>query len=270
MTPCARLPYAIHRGRSDTFFVLLHGLGQNRSYLGGLARLLALNHWSYVSVDLPGHGLAGHVVPTGYDGVVAYLAAICEREGIRRIIPVGYSFGGFVALALARRCPLDVEALVLIASSYEVSPETITLNFILWQHWVNRLINHAAWLRSPHGNPHMDFSVGSMGRSDLHLVYHTALATPQATMSRVVRFMRAESLKSGLVRVEVPVMIVQPELDQFFRPAAYRRMEQILPRAWRRVVPCTHNVAPFWPEIFHLLKELSTRRPGAHGRRQHP
>ena len=64
--------------------------------------------------DLLGHGRSSWDAPWTIDANVAALAALLEADADEPVVVVGHSFGGAVALNLARRGPISSPALVLL------------------------------------------------------------------------------------------------------------------------------------------------------------
>ena len=90
--------------------VFLHGWGLSGRIWQPLADRLSDVMRCHL-VDLPGHGDS----PGGYAGLNNWADAVAS--GIERpAVVVGWSLGGLVALAMARRCPDRVRALAPVAS----------------------------------------------------------------------------------------------------------------------------------------------------------
>jgi len=92
--------------------VLLHGWGGNAGVWRELAARLA-PRWRVRSLDLPGYGTTAAC--KSY--TLETLADAVARAAPRRCAVVGWSLGGQVALAWARRAPRQVERLALIATT---------------------------------------------------------------------------------------------------------------------------------------------------------
>ena len=75
-----------------------------------------------IAVDRPGYGTSQQPAGGFGYGARAVLAEL-DAHGIRRAVLVGHSYGGGVALSVARLAPERVEALVLLAS---VGPDCLT------------------------------------------------------------------------------------------------------------------------------------------------
>ncbi|HEX5476803.1 MAG TPA: alpha/beta fold hydrolase, partial [Burkholderiales bacterium] len=104
--------------------VLLHGANGAGRLLAPLAEPLR----AFAAVETPdllGHG--GRPVPERFSvaefaaDVLAYL----DARGIERAVLFGYSFGGYLALYLARRFPERVRALCTLAAKYVFDEATV-------------------------------------------------------------------------------------------------------------------------------------------------
>jgi pimeloyl-ACP methyl ester carboxylesterase len=97
--------------------VLVHGLGGSATNWCELAPLLARRHRLLIP-DLPGHGRSEPLPGlSGLEPFADRIAAVMEREGMRRAPVVGHSLGGLVVLRLALRRPGLVSAVVLAGSA---------------------------------------------------------------------------------------------------------------------------------------------------------
>lgn len=92
--------------------VFLHGWGSNGSVWTELAARLAPRYRAHVP-DLPGYGRAPRCAPYALDGLADSVAGAAPP----RCNVVGWSLGGQVALAWARRAPRQVDRIALIATT---------------------------------------------------------------------------------------------------------------------------------------------------------
>jgi len=98
--------------------VLLHGQPGTSADWSATVPLLT-PRFLVIAPDRPGYGRTGG--PAGdFDTNADAVAALLDRLGQRRVVVVGHSFGGGVALRLAQRHPDRVAGLVLVAS---ISPD---------------------------------------------------------------------------------------------------------------------------------------------------
>lgn len=80
-------------------FLLLHGLGTTGAVWAGVERELRVKGARTLAPDLPGHGAAPP--PGAYDVEQLAAAVAAHVPANARVVVVGHSLGGYVALALA-------------------------------------------------------------------------------------------------------------------------------------------------------------------------
>ena len=110
----------------------LHSFGQGRPVLalhgvtghGARWRVLsdALPGVRIIGPDLRGHGRSPWTPPWGIDQHVADAIAVLDDLGLDRVPVVGHSFGGAIALHLARTAPERVDGLVLLDPAIGLDP----------------------------------------------------------------------------------------------------------------------------------------------------
>ncbi len=104
-----------HVGGEGVPLVLVHGLGGSAENWVEVIPELVRRH-RVIAVDLPGH--AGSQAPprgAGMDDFAAATAGVLDAEGATGALVAGHSFGGLVALRLARSRPELVRGLLLVA-----------------------------------------------------------------------------------------------------------------------------------------------------------
>jgi pimeloyl-ACP methyl ester carboxylesterase len=87
-------------GSGEPLLVLVHGLGATGDVWAGWWSLLA-RRWPgrWLAPDLPGHGGSPPLAAYTFDGLAAAVAGIIQPRA--RVVVLGHSLGGVVALALA-------------------------------------------------------------------------------------------------------------------------------------------------------------------------
>ncbi len=102
-------------GPSPARLVFLHGLfGRGRNWTTVARALATLGHGSLL-IDLPDHGRSGWTARFDYDRYTAIVAdALRQRTGDGRVILVGHSLGGKVAMLAALRHPELLDGLVVV------------------------------------------------------------------------------------------------------------------------------------------------------------
>jgi pimeloyl-ACP methyl ester carboxylesterase len=104
-----------HVGGEGPPLLLLHGLaGSTRNWVELVPDLLG--RYRVISVDLPGHARSAPLARGAtMEDFAATAAAVLEAEGVQQATVAGHSFGGLVALRLARSRPELVRALLLVS-----------------------------------------------------------------------------------------------------------------------------------------------------------
>lgn len=106
----------VRMGKGEAAVIFIHGLplDNHSSFFMTLAPEVS-KHARVILYDLRGHGRSEQP-PSGYGGgdMADDLAAIVEALGEQKVIVVGHSFGGYVALRYAAEHPQRVQGLVLL------------------------------------------------------------------------------------------------------------------------------------------------------------
>lgn len=102
------------RGRGETALVFIHGWCSNRAFWREQLDALA-DEYQVVAIDLPGHGASGRERATWrVTGFGEDVQAVVEALDLPRVILIGHSMGGPVALEAARRLPGRVIGVVTV------------------------------------------------------------------------------------------------------------------------------------------------------------
>lgn len=104
------------QGKGSTI-VLLHGFLEN-SLMWIDVKSALVKGYRVITIDLLGHGQTGclgyiHTMEQMADAVLAVLKSL----RLRRVVMIGHSMGGYVALALAQRSPNMIKGLCLMNST---------------------------------------------------------------------------------------------------------------------------------------------------------
>src|SRR6202171_4205323 len=100
------------RGQGDTALVFLHGWGGDREYWKNQVGVFAADY-RVVAIDQAGHSESGKGRKAWTaDSLAGDVEAVVKALGLKRVILVGHSMGGLVALVAAKRMPGTVVAVV--------------------------------------------------------------------------------------------------------------------------------------------------------------
>jgi pimeloyl-ACP methyl ester carboxylesterase len=100
------------RGKGDTALVFLHGWGGDREYWKNQADAFATDY-TVVTLDQAGHGASGKDRKAWtVDALAGDVEAVVNELKLKRVVLIGHSMGGSVALLAARKLPGTVVAVV--------------------------------------------------------------------------------------------------------------------------------------------------------------
>ncbi len=240
---------AYHVGGAGEPVLLVHGLAGNAENWCELVPALVVRH-RVLAVDLPGHARSAPL-PAGatVDDFAAAAASVLEAEGVGRALIAGHSFGGLVALALARRRPELVRGLLLVSpagistasrlveavvvASTTIRPARAVARFR--HRWADR-----AWYRRALFRPWFVADADALGARATHGLL--AAHEQHTDTLRAGRAMVAGDPRRDLAAVTCPVLVLwgsrdaQLPLDDAFEYA--RRLRARL----RIVADCGHLV----------------------------
>jgi pimeloyl-ACP methyl ester carboxylesterase len=121
------------RGKGDTALVFLHGWCGDREYWKHQLDEFAADY-RVVALDQAGHGESGkeRTLWTA-SGLAGDVEAVVKALGLKRVILVGHSMGGPVALLAAKRMPGTVVAVIGVDTLQNAEfkmPEEVTKQFV--------------------------------------------------------------------------------------------------------------------------------------------
>ncbi|WP_439621944.1 alpha/beta fold hydrolase [Gemmata sp.] len=100
------------RGKGDTALVFLHGWGGDREYWKNQADAFATDY-TVVTVDQAGHGASGKDRETWtVEALAGDVESVVKDLKLKRVVLIGHSMGGSVALLAAKKLPGTVVAVV--------------------------------------------------------------------------------------------------------------------------------------------------------------
>ncbi len=212
------------RHGAGPLLVMLHGWGLNLRVFDSLVAGLT-QHFSVLTVDLPGHGRSNASRWVALDELLLDLPA--------PFVLLGWSLGGQLALQFAQRAPERVVGLVLVAT---------TPRFLSSQDWpaglsASVLAGFAAQLATDYRRTVADFLElqvrGSAGATRTLAELRAALlshgeATPDA-LAAGLELLQRNDLRAALPQIAAPTLIIAGQYDRVTPTAAARAMADRLP-----------------------------------------
>jgi pimeloyl-ACP methyl ester carboxylesterase len=122
-TAIAPAPLAVRTaGSGDTALVLIHGFPLTSAMWRGQLDAFASDDLRVVAPDLPGFGRTPGAI-TSVDDCADSIASLIDGLDARRVILGGFSMGGYIALAFARRHGPRLSGLLLVDTKAESDTE---------------------------------------------------------------------------------------------------------------------------------------------------
>ena len=238
--------------------VLVHGWGLHGGIWSDVARELSAQCRVTVP-DLPGHGRSREFRPREF--TADSLAAEVQRVVPGPAIWVGWSLGGFVALAAAQRYPLAVAKLVLVGATpkYVQSPD--------WPHAMSPTVleQFAQNLEQDYAATLDRFLSLQMAAGEDRAVLRRLRdemfrhgEPPAAALREGLQLLKEEDRRAALSGIAMPALVIHGERDRITPVAAARFLAGSLPQARLELVPGAGH-APFLshPSLFTAqLKEF--------------
>ncbi|MEO8349415.1 MAG: alpha/beta fold hydrolase [Acidobacteriota bacterium] len=220
--------------------VLVHGFPLDGAMWSGVARALS-SRFHVFKPDLPGHGNSEAPAPTSVEAHADFLESLLGQiDG-----PVGlagFSFGGYVALALMKRRPEKVRALALVDTRASADDDAgrakrdETIEAVRANGVAPLVESMPAKLLSPE----------SMGRADLvERVRRIISRQRPETVEADLTAMRDRPDSNGfLPEISVPTLVVVGERDVLTPPADSEAMAAAIPNARLVVIPGAGHLTP--------------------------
>jgi pimeloyl-ACP methyl ester carboxylesterase len=205
---------------------------------------LAAAGYRIIAVDLPGHGKGARDTPFTLEGTADAAAQLVRNSGVSKVVVVGHSMGGSIALLFAHRHPGLTAGLVLMATQ------------AVWPgippRWLIRSAGHLAALA-----PKLVLCRGarSLLGSDLSRNYwinEELRGTSIRHLAEALAAMRQFDAKPWLADIRVPTVVLVTTLDTQVSPERQRRLAAAIPGAKVLDVAIDHSDPPSRPGLFPL------------------
>ena len=234
----ARIRYASH-GTGPAVILLHGGLGHGGNWNHQVPALLAAGYRA-VLIDSRGHGRSTRDArPYSYERMGTDVLAVMDHLGIGKAAFVGWSDGACIALILGHKHPDRVAGVFYFACNMDPSG---TLPFkatpALDHCFARHTADYAALSATPDNFKAFAEAVGLMQRTE-----------PNYTAS-------------DLAEIDVPVLVIQGEHEEFIRPEHAKYLAETVPRATLEILPGVSHFAPLQrPALFNaamlaFLKQL--------------
>lgn len=248
------------RGTGDTALVFLHGWGGDREYWKNQAGAFAADY-TVVTIDQAGHGASGKDRKNWtVDGLAADVEAVVKDLGLKRVILVGHSMGGSVALLAAKRLPGMVVGVVgvdtLQDAEFKLPEELVkSLTGSMEKDFKGTVRGMFGGMLAEKADPNLKEWLGEK-----------AAGREPAAMIALIRELLAFDLKAALKGAGVPVRCVNSAGGfQFFTPTGVETNKRYADFDAVTIPDVGHYPMLEKPEEFNeklrgVLREFATRK----------
>jgi len=231
-----RLAYRTRGPRASEAILLLHGSPGSLQDFDALAERFGPDRFVLVP-DMLGFGASSRDVPDhSFQTQAAALLQMMDREGVSRAHVVGFSWGGGVAIELARVAPSRVRSLVLVSA---IGVQELEL---LGRYELNHLVHafqHGALLALDWGLPHFGLlSEGPLG----------------VGFTRSFLDSDQRPLREALRSFEGAMLVVHGREDFLVPPAAAKEHHRLVPQSELVWIDGGHLV--LWSEPAQVARAL--------------
>ncbi|WP_430496184.1 alpha/beta fold hydrolase [Micromonospora trifolii] len=236
--------HVVHDGPPEAPpLLLIHGSGMSGASWNPVVPALA-DHHHVIRVDLPGCGRSpaspSYAVPDQADRV----AAVLDDLGVRSVIAIGHSSGGYIVTALAERRPDLVRSLALVSTG--PSPDALLPQPALLRALLAPPLGPLLWARRSDAMIRRGISVTCARPVDVpddlvsdvrHLTYRTLRSVLRAYDA----YIEERSVPERLAALDVPVLVVFGGGDPRWEPSSAHRYDAV-PRARVELLPGVGHV----------------------------
>jgi 3-oxoadipate enol-lactonase len=246
--PLADLSYAVHGPREGPALLLIHGFPFDRAMWRFQVGPLTTAGYRVVVAELPGFGRTEQVgakeAPLeSVDAMAGELVRVMDRLRIDRFVPVGFSMGGYVALAVAAKVPTRLAGLILVDTRAEADSEEARKKR---DATIEQVQAHGT---RPLAMAMIANQLTEATRTSERLltdeVRSMMLRQPKAAVVAGLKAMRDRPDRRDLLKsLECPVLIVVGEKDPITPPAASTVMSDLARKSELVTIPGGAHLTP--------------------------
>ncbi|MEK7160936.1 MAG: alpha/beta hydrolase [Patescibacteria group bacterium] len=220
--------------------IFLHGLSANHTTWLATAQALEKLQFNVLLLDLRGHGHSDKSKQRDlyrWPVFTQDLREIIRQENLTRVILIGYSFGGSIALDYASQYPDSVRGLFIVSANYLNPLRSKHLSLLTWPAY--GFLSLLAWLLFWQKRKQYYYYNQATARR-----YWDSTFIGLTTMPLTINFwMLAEfanlDLSSELTNINCPTLIVKSQNDSLLSPAEAQDMARQIKNA--RIIALEKN-----------------------------
>ncbi len=224
--------------------LILHGWNLQGSRFDPLKQVLRKHGYRVFAPDFPGFGAEpAPSEPWHVADYARFLKGYVDRQGIKKPVLIGHSFGGRVALAFSAAYPQEARMLVLTGTPGFSPVPAKKMRFFL----VLAKIGGAVFT-IPIISLFADFARKVLYRAAGAREFYRA----EGSMRQTFKYIVQDDLLEFMQSVRVPCHLVWGELDTIVPIRVAEHMKDVIPGATLTVIPATNHGVPFAnPDLFY-------------------
>jgi len=246
----------VKKGQGDPL-IFIHGWAASHRFWKHQVPFFAQSN-QVISYDLRGHGDSGKP-ETGYQITdhLHDLEKLLTENRLSKLVLIGHSLGGMIALQYALEHPLTPRALVLVGTSpHPVASRKRSIQFSFLQLLIRMSRKRAAnfterALFAPNVRPEL-----------VEWVNKESMRTPTHVILEILKSVKSFNIVSQLSEIQAPTLIVYSEFETAVESQALNQMQELIPKAKLQMISgAGHNCMLEQPSQFNsvldgFLREL--------------
>lgn len=237
---------------SDVTILFIHGLGVNHTVWKNEIKYFK-KKYSVLTVDLLNHGKSPVKKNLRFKNFSKSIHDLILKLRIKKLIIVGHSMGGVIALDYYKKYPKNIKSLIIADSTYKAKNSF---------RWLLPLAGLFGWIVSifEPNVPYINYSKLKNVR-DVEILYKSDLAIDNHYSDSLSKDLLNIDFSKSLSRIKVPTLIVKAKKDQFFKMSIAKEMVLKIKDAHLKVIPGTHtslikNYRQFNKVVDEFLEEI--------------
>jgi pimeloyl-ACP methyl ester carboxylesterase len=236
--------------------VFLHGLSSNHTTWHRIIDKIHAAGFNSLTLDMRGHGHSDKTKKISHYKISVFaddLRQILDHEGVGKIVLVGYSFGGTVAIEFALKFQERIQSLILISTNF-VSP----LKY--WGLWFARrplalFINFLGWLLIWQKRKNYLYYQQGASRGYWHSIWIGLNTMPLSINAWMLVTAGSQDYRGHIEQILVPTLIMRAKNDPYLTQEEALDMKQSLKNS---KIIISNNPKHFLPayaqeEISHII-----------------
>jgi len=196
--------------------VLLHGLSSNHTTWNQAARFLKELRLNCLAPDQRGHGHSDKIKKRFLYKLPVFtqdLKEIIEQENLGKVILVGYSYGGYIAIDYAIKNPASVAGLILISANHVNPMKYWHLDFLTPV--AAGVLNLLAWLLLWQKRKNYYYYDHATARGYWHSTFTGYTTMPLAINFWMLAAVAYLDFSREIAKINCPTLIIKAKKDPF-------------------------------------------------------